>query len=152
MTAFATETVHATCVALGEHGVLLSGPSGCGKSDLAARLIDGGGQLVADDQVIASRRDQRIWAAAPAQTAGLLELRGAGLITLPYLKGAFLHLVVDLIQECPERLPDPATRVILGVALPLYGLRAFEASAPAKIRFILHSLANRAIRSDLSGP
>ena len=38
---------HATCVALAGQGVLLRGPSGAGKSDLALRLIDGGGALVA---------------------------------------------------------------------------------------------------------
>ena len=34
--------IHATCVAVGPHGVLLLGKSGAGKSDLALRLIDGG--------------------------------------------------------------------------------------------------------------
>ena len=47
-----TTYVHATCVALRAgrswRGVLLRGPSGAGKSDLALRLVEGGGRLVAD--------------------------------------------------------------------------------------------------------
>ena len=42
-------TLHATCVTLGDRGMLITGPSGIGKSDLALRLIDGGAKLVADD-------------------------------------------------------------------------------------------------------
>ena len=48
--------IHATLVALpredgSEAGVLLLGEPGAGKSDIALRLIDNDGMLVADDQV-----------------------------------------------------------------------------------------------------
>ncbi|HEX7199151.1 MAG TPA: serine/threonine protein kinase, partial [Dongiaceae bacterium] len=41
--------IHASCVALSGAAVLLRGPPGAGKSDLALRLVDEGGKLVADD-------------------------------------------------------------------------------------------------------
>ena len=70
--------VHATCVAIGDRAVLLCGPSGSGKSDLALRLIDGGAQLVADDQVVLRAEGGRIVARAPEALAGRMEVRGIG--------------------------------------------------------------------------
>ena len=60
-----TVLVHATCVALRRRGgawraVLLRGPSGAGKSDLALRLIEAGGRLVADDQTELVRRGNAV--------------------------------------------------------------------------------------------
>ncbi|MFN3389305.1 MAG: HPr kinase/phosphorylase, partial [Allosphingosinicella sp.] len=47
-----SETVHASCVAIGGRAVLIAGRSGSGKSDLALRLIDRGARLVSDDYTI----------------------------------------------------------------------------------------------------
>jgi len=44
--------IHASCVAVEGRGVLLRGAPGAGKSDLALRLIEGGADLVSDDQVV----------------------------------------------------------------------------------------------------
>lgn len=131
--------VHATCVVLAETGVLLCGPSGCGKSDLALRLVDAGARLVSDDRVELERRDGTLWACAPAALAGLLEVRGLGIVRLDADKcqpaGARLRLAVDLVDaEAVERLPDAAERGWLGVDLPLLALDPRHASTPAKLR------------------
>src|SRR3546814_9666093 len=55
MTTISSETLHASCVAIGGRAVLIEGPSGSGKSDLALRLIDRGAKLVADDYTILTR-------------------------------------------------------------------------------------------------
>jgi len=142
-----------SCVSLEGRGVLLRGDSGAGKSDLALRLIDDGAVLVADDYVEASRRGDLIWAAAPAQIAGLIELRGAGVIALDEYEEAPLRLIIDLVHFGQvERLPEPALEPILEVVLPKFALCPFEASAPAKIRTILHALDRRAFRTDLTLP
>ena len=65
--------VHATAVAIDGEAVLLRGPSGAGKSDLALRLIDGGGALVADDQTLLRRVGERVLVRAPPAIAGLIE-------------------------------------------------------------------------------
>ena len=134
--------VHATCVALDGIGVLIRGPSGAGKSDLAPRLIDGGALLVADDQVEITEVDGALRAAPPAAIAGLLEVRGVGLVRLAHLEKATVELVVDLVDgEEIDRLPEPETVELSGLRLPLLRLDALHASAPAKLRLVARGLA-----------
>ena len=145
-----TMLVHATCVALRPHGtssgrtwraVLLRGPSGAGKSDLALRLIEAGGRLVADDQTRLARRGRGLVATAPATLAGLIEVRGVGIVKLArgqVLAQAPLALLVDLVPaDRVERLPEPAEETLLDVDLPVLALAPFEVSAPAKLRLAL---------------
>lgn len=127
--------VHATCIDVAGAGVLLRGPSGSGKSDLALRLIDEGAVLVADDQVKLHRDGAGLSATAPPVLAGLLEVRGLGLMRLPVALSCPVRLVIDLepVAEI-ERLPSEQSCDYLGVCLPLFRLAPFEASAVAKVR------------------
>ena len=132
------ETIHGTIVDIEGAGVLLRGPSGAGKSDLALRLIDGGAVLVADDRLTLSETGGNIVAAAPETIAGKLEVRGLGIVRLPFQVSSAVRLVVDLVDGVAvERLPNAAETVLLGVTLPGLSLAPFEASAPAKIRLAL---------------
>jgi serine kinase of HPr protein (carbohydrate metabolism regulator) len=133
-----TLLAHATTVAIGGRGVLLRGASGSGKSDLALRLIDAGARLVADDQSELWRDGKAVLVRAPATIAGLIEVRGLGIVHLASLPVAKLALVVDLVApDAVERLPEQRSEAILGVSLPLVALAPFEASAPAKLRLAL---------------
>lgn len=130
--------VHGTCVALGDVGCLLLGPSGSGKSDLALRLMmDHRAKLVADDQVaLAAMRGGRLAATPPAALAGLLEVRGLGILRFAHRRRATLGLAVVLVPpEEVERLPNGDEGVeYLGIRLPLLRVAPFEASAPHKVR------------------
>lgn len=108
--------LHGSCVALGDRGVLILGPAGAGKSALAVQLIGLGAQLVADDRVIVEA-DGR--ARAPATIAGLVEMRGLGLMRLAARPSARLVLTVDLAAESVSRLPQPSETFINTVCLPL---------------------------------
>jgi len=131
--------LHASCVALGRKAILILGPSGAGKSDLALRLIDEGAKLVADDRTdLLFTRGH--WIASPPKTiAGLIEVRGLGIITLPFLNKAPVALAVRLAGRVP-RLPEPdfffpdGKR---GAKVPQIALNPFEASATAKVRLAL---------------
>lgn len=127
-----TETLHATAVAIAGRGVLLSGRSGSGKSDLALRLIDRGHMLISDDRVQTLAKGGCLLLSPPAAIAGLMEVRGLGLIRMPFLSGVAAALFVILDEES-ERLPQPEWRRIDGIALPLVRIAAFELSAPLKI-------------------
>ena len=99
--------IHATCVALAAKGVLIRGASGAGKSDLALRLIDAGAELVGDDYCQLSVADGQLVATAGPNIAGKIEVRGYGIIQLPFRKFAPVCLVVDLLPEGEiERMPE----------------------------------------------
>jgi HPr kinase/phosphorylase len=130
-----TSLLHATAIAIEGDAILLRGPSGAGKSDLALRLIDSGARLLADDQVLLRRLDNRILVWAPSAIAGLIEVRGVGILRVDSLDEAPLALVVDLVPSAQvERIPDNRFEVILGLAVPLIALAPLEASAAAKLR------------------
>ena len=134
--------VHATAVAIDARAILLRGPSGAGKSDLALRLIDSGARLVADDQVELRRAGERVLVTAPAALAGLIEVRGVGILRIEAVAEATLVLLVDLVPSAKvDRLPEARCEDVLGVALPSIALSPFEASAAAKLRLALHAFS-----------
>ncbi|MFZ4690232.1 MAG: RNase adapter RapZ [Polymorphobacter sp.] len=143
-----TPTVHATAVALDGRAVLLLGPSGAGKSDLALRLIDRGWRLVADDRVVLDARDGSLLASAPAQLAGLIEVRGVGIAAEPEA-AAVVALAIDLAGT-PERLPEPGVRSFAGIAVPVIALHPFGDSAVLKVEraLRLHGLNVKAAAVD----
>lgn len=147
-----TALVHATAIAIAGRALLLRGPPGAGKSDLAFRLIDGGARLVADDQAELRRAGKRILVSAPAAIAGLIEVRGIGIIRLDALKEAQLTLLVDLVSPAEvERLPGHRFENVVGLSIPLIALAAFEASAAAKLRLALGAFSPDRLPAILPG-
>ena len=120
-------TIHASCAALHGAGVLLMGPPGSGKSDLVLRLLRHGFDLVADDQV---EIDEGV-ARAPPALAGLLEVRGLGLVHLPHVADARIALVVRMGRG--ERLPEPRT----WQGVPVVHIDPAAASAPDRVALAL---------------
>ena len=132
------ETVHATCVAIDGRGVLLRGASGAGKSDLALRLIDRGAVLVADDRVCLAVRGGAVHASPPPALEGMLEVRGLGIVRLPFLEEAPVALLADLAPVAGiARLPEPARATLLGRPVACVPLDPAAASAAARIRLAL---------------
>lgn len=131
---------HASCVVLGELGVLLAGDSGAGKSDLALRLIDQGAQLVADDQTEVFFDNNKLFASPPASIAGMLEIRHVGLFRLPFVSRARVALYVELVPQGVrlDRYPEPDSIFLLDQSVKRLRLAAYESSTPAKIRAALH--------------
>jgi serine kinase of HPr protein (carbohydrate metabolism regulator) len=130
--------VHATTLDIAGLGVLILGASGAGKSDLALRMIADGALLVADDQTLVDVRGDGLWASAPEKIAGLIESRGVGIVSVATKRATRLALAVQLTATA-ERMPERRSWSLPGsaVAIPLVELNPFEASAPAKLRFVL---------------
>lgn len=143
--------IHASCVAIGARGVLLLGPSGAGKSDVALRLIDGGAKLVADDRTILFAAKGALQARAPASIAGLLEIRGVGIVALPVRARVKIALVVRLGRE-GARLPEPAFYEFLKTRTPQIALDGRFASTPARIRAALAAFSRGTFRDTFHLP
>jgi HPr kinase/phosphorylase len=120
-------TIHASAVLVGPRAVLIRGPSGSGKSRLALDLLQAAARgalrfarLVADDRVHAEAAHGRLLVRPPPALAGLIEIRGLGLKTLPHEPVAVVGQVVDLADPEARRLPEPAARTatIEGITLP----------------------------------
>lgn len=139
MTDLARLQIHASCVALGGAGVLLRGAPESGKSDLALRLVDGGGLLVADDLCEIRREGQCLLADLPAAVdpsfRGRIALRGIGFLTLPYAGATPLSLIADLAPGGADG-DSLGEAVYLGIALPRIVLDPFQASAAARLRLL----------------
>jgi HPr kinase/phosphorylase len=128
--------MHGSCACRAGDGVLLTGAPGTGKSDLVLRLLGLGFDLVADDYVEITDGMAR---PAPA-LAGLLEVRGLGIMRLPFVPEARLALVVEL-GSVAARLPLRDWHGQLG--LPLIALDASAASAPERVVLALDCALGR---------
>lgn len=147
----AADTHHGTAVALGSAAALIVGPSGSGKSDLALRcltlapteLIPEPAVLVADDRVNIEAVGGRLRVNAPETILGKLEVRGLGIVEVPFRWAADLVLIAEIVPTGGvERLPDPPpSQDLLGIALPVVRLSPFEPSAPAKLLLALMQAA-----------
>ena len=145
--------VYGTSVTIGGEGILLRGPSGSGKSDLALRLIDEGALLVADDQTELRQVGASLEMTPPPSLAGLLEVRGLGIVRVPHAARAPLCLIVDLAPEAAiERLPEPRAATIEGIEFPLLTLHPFAVSATAKLRMALKALNAPMLAGALAAP
>lgn len=119
------KNVHGTGLLLGSTGILLRGPSGAGKSVLALSLLDrweGRGLpafLISDDRVDLVQTGRELSMRAPDSLAGLIELRGRGIVKRPHKSLVTLHLVVDLVPELVRMLEEDAMVTdIAGAQLP----------------------------------
>jgi serine kinase of HPr protein (carbohydrate metabolism regulator) len=119
------KNVHGTGLLLGSTGVLLRGPSGAGKSVLSLSLLDrweGRGLpafLVADDRVDLVQTGRDLSMKAPETLAGLIELRGRGIVQRPHKSLVTLNLVIDLVPDLVRMLEEDAmVTEIAGAKIP----------------------------------
>jgi len=124
--------VHGALVDVYGIGLLLTGASGIGKSEVALDLVERGHRLVADDVVIATRRDESLLMGAGTDLVQhFMEVRGLGLVDVRSMFGIRairfqkrIEVVVDMQLWDEDKaytrinmMKD--TRDLLGVELPL---------------------------------
>jgi serine kinase of HPr protein (carbohydrate metabolism regulator) len=126
-----SETIHASCVVVGEAGILIRGPSGSGKSALARALIDLAherglfARLVGDDRIVLKQQGGRLVARPVATIQGLMEVRGQGIAQIAHEGAAVVRLVIDCLRQSPPRYPDDSDRMVVvsRVELPHMSIR-----------------------------
>lgn len=129
--------IHATAVAVGEAGVLIRGRSRAGKSSLALALMTLGAargfrvRLVGDDRVYVAACDGSVVVEPHPAILGMIERRGAGILTVPYQARAVVRLVVDFVEaggacDIQPRAPDEVglRAPVAGIELPRIELRS----------------------------
>jgi len=132
------KTIHASAVLVGARAVLIRGPSGAGKSRLALALIDAArsgrlrfARLVGDDRVHVKSAGGRLLVRPAPTLAGLIEVRGAGILRLDYEASAVVGLVVDLAAADAERLPQERTTAVEGIEIARFAAPAGPDALPA---------------------
>lgn len=134
--------VHGTAITVGATGLLFLGPSGSGKSSLAfscltgARALGMEAKLIADDQVFLSRCGNDVVAECPPAIAGLMEIRYTGIVKLPHVARAAVHLAILPVDPATAtRLPpeNEEIEVAEGISLPAIRISVTSANPLAII-------------------
>jgi HPr kinase/phosphorylase len=143
------KTIHASAVLVGARAVLIRGPSGAGKSRLALELIEAAravalpfARLVGDDRVHLQAAGGRLLVRPAEALAGLIEVRGVGIVRMPYERSAVVALVIDLGVEA-DRLPEDGERqtVLEGITVPRLAVAADDAALPAALALLTSGAA-----------
>jgi serine kinase of HPr protein (carbohydrate metabolism regulator) len=130
----------------GARAVLIRGPSGSGKSRLALALLEAAragllpfARLVGDDRVHLCAVAGRLLVRPAAALAGLIEIRGIGIMRVAHEPCAVVGAVVDLGGSA-ERLPQAGQRqaMVEGITIPRLGVAAGEDALPPVLALLTY--------------
>jgi len=145
---------HANAVVLRETGLLLRGASGAGKSALSMELLAEArrngefASLVGDDRIALENRNGRLIARPHVAITGSIEVRGAGIASVAFERGAVIRGLVELAagedEEWTRRtelLREPEE--ICGLLVPTLLLKRRDWLSLVKIALFLQHLESR---------
>ncbi|MEM9736209.1 MAG: HPr kinase/phosphatase C-terminal domain-containing protein [Pseudomonadota bacterium] len=103
--------LHANAVAFRGRGLLITGRAGSGKTSLSVEMMALGADLIADDRVVLRCAGGLVLLSPPDTLAGLVELRGIGIIRRDFQADVPAALVLNLNSELSsDSRAEPATR------------------------------------------
>ncbi|MDR3497366.1 MAG: hypothetical protein P4L82_22460 [Ancalomicrobiaceae bacterium] len=126
-------SIHASALLVGPRAVVIRGPSGSGKSSLTLTLLHDAAargvfaRLIGDDRVRLTACAGRLVVRGVNELHGYIELRGRGILQMPYEPAGVVALVVDLVAGEPPRYPQAAetATVVGGVRIPLLAVAGY---------------------------
>lgn len=117
---------HACVLEINGIGILIKGGSGTGKTSLMlgllerARLENLTAIMIADDQVLLKHDKNSLIACTPEAIAGLVEVRGHGILQHPHKSSCEVRLIVNILEdEKIERMPEQKYQIFESQKLPL---------------------------------
>lgn len=123
MKASFAQQIAATSICLDNHAFLIRGRSGSGKSSLALQLIYRGALLISDDVTQLTESGTDLLAVLPERGIGCLEVRSIGIVSgFKVCANAPVAAVIELVDECPERLPEQNIEFLGEHKVPAYRL------------------------------
>ena len=96
------DNIHANSILFHNMVFLIKGHSGSGKSDLCLRMVEAGGTLISDDRTLIYTDHTDIYTAPHKNIAGQMEVRGIGIIQVPFINCAQCHTILELSAEYPR--------------------------------------------------
>lgn len=99
---------HGTALYWNGHGIILTGPPCCGKSTLAMALINHGAELIADDQILISKKNDEWIATCPGPIRNQIFLRDQGIMHIPARDSSTIDFIfssslpADRLSQPPE--------------------------------------------------
>lgn len=133
------DNIHANSIIFEDITFLIKGASASGKSDLSLRMMDAGGTLIADDRTLIYTDHKDIYLAPHENIAGKLEIRGIGIIDVPFAQNAKCDVIIEICKEYP-RYPLEKNYVFYKKMLNYYKLNAFESTILEKLKIIAHHI------------
>lgn len=152
-------------------GLLIRGASGSGKSRLAMALLERAGAtssimrvtdeaqqiseprpldrcataLIGDDYLDLTCGQSSLKASPAKGLAGLMEVRGLGILAMPWCADTPIHLAVDLVPlAAMERLPANTTTTLAGYVLSQLNIPIGDlAHQLLLVRIALHTLVRK---------
>lgn len=136
--------IHATAIQWHKKGILFIGKSGVGKSTAALLLLDKGAHLVADDQVILTKKANQCVASCPKTIQNKLEVRGVGIVSIKTKKRAAIDFVVNLTADykAVPRMPDETIWAVEDIVLPSITLCAFDTAFCQRLDAYIKTLSS----------
>lgn len=134
--------IHGSAFAYLGVGCLILGEPGSGKSRLLAEALMLGAELIGDDQLLLTAEGQGLIASPAPTIAGVMEVRGLGLIRRSYVPSHHLHIAVKFITAADHTPSAPAASelAIAGVSLPVHPLPASPPVGAAGLLLFLRAM------------
>ena len=105
-----------------------------------------GAKLVADDRTIIESHGTELFATVPDPIKGLVEMRGVGLLHVPFVANVAVRQAIDLDQREVARLPQTYAIELLGRQIPLFRRPEGSHLAAALILHLQHGFSDVAAR------
>jgi len=145
---------HANAIVLRDCGLLLRGGPGAGKSALSMELIADArrkgefASLVGDDRIALENRSGRLIARPHVAIRGSIEVRGAGIVSVPFERGVVIRGLIELAatEEVDPGRPTELSwesEEICGLSVPRLALKQRDGLGWIKIALFLQHLEER---------